>query len=150
MEDLKTVVMQWGQEGFCCSQVMILAGLALTGKENEDLTAAMNGLCRGTFSPGCTWGIDRRLLPLGFYAGKGAPWEERSETARDDRPASRMVSRKMGRGRARQLRNILGYEPITDPKQCFQKCFPMIMETLEKALELLETHGFDIREGRLL
>jgi len=26
----------------------------------------------------------------------------------------------------------------------------MIMETLEKALELLETHGFDIREGRLL
>ena len=32
---------------------------------------------QGTFSPGCTCGVDRRLLPLGFYAGKGAPWEEK-------------------------------------------------------------------------
>jgi len=57
---------------------------------------------------------------------------------------------KWGEGGHVNCGNILGYEPITDPKQCFQKCFPMIMETLEKALELLETHGFDIREGRLL
>lgn len=147
MEDLKSAVMQWGQNGFCCSQIMILAGLAFTGKENEDLTAAMNGLCKGAFSPYCTCGaLTGACCLLGFYAGKGAPWE-----GKDPRLAMMIgelqdwFKDRWAAGEERVscgdiLKNIAGTEPM--------KCFPVVFETLERALGVLKARGFDIQEGR--
>ena len=34
-------------KGYCCSQIIMLMGLEKLGKENEDLVAAMAGLCNG-------------------------------------------------------------------------------------------------------
>ena len=40
--DLRDQVMSWVREGFCCAQIMVLAGLAYRGEENADLVAAVD------------------------------------------------------------------------------------------------------------
>ncbi len=43
-------------KGYCCSQIVMEMGLRRLGKENQDLVAAMAGLCEGMWSGG-TCGI---------------------------------------------------------------------------------------------
>ena len=79
MGDLERAVMGWVQEGFCCSQIMTLAGTALTGRDNRDLTAAMSGLCRGVYSGLGTCGaLTGACCLLGFYVGKGTQGRKRT------------------------------------------------------------------------
>jgi len=147
MQDLESAVMEWGQQGFCCSQIMLLAGLAFTEKEDSDMIAAMNGLCRGGFSRRCTCGaLTGALCLMGFYAGKGSHAEERDPrlevmtTELQD-----WFAKKWGAdGQLVGCGDILGYVVEPEPG----RCYPMVLETLVKTLQLLEEHDFDVRKGR--
>jgi hypothetical protein len=146
MEDLETAVMEWARDGFCCSQIMILAGTTLSGRDNRDLTAAMNGLCRGAYSNLGTCGaLTGACCLMGLFAGRGSQWEEKD-------PKLIMMIEELhgwfrenwgGERRGITCGEILRSEPGAD----MQKCFPLVLGTLAKTIQLLEGNGYDVREG---
>ncbi len=147
MDDLHTAMMEWAREGYCCSQIMILAGLAYTGRENPDLVASLGGLCKGGYVPWGTCGaLSGACCLLGFYAGKGSSWEQK-----DPRllfmaeELHRWFRERWGAGGERVgCGDILGDTAAPDPLSCSS----MVASTLEKTLQLLEEQGFDLQEGR--
>ncbi len=64
-------------QGFFCSQILILMGLELQGKENPDLVRAVHALAGGIGFTGETCGaLTGGACMLGLYAGKGEPTHE--------------------------------------------------------------------------
>ena len=47
MTDIEERVAELGQEGYCCSQIIMCIGLEMLEKENPDLLKAVKGLCNG-------------------------------------------------------------------------------------------------------
>jgi C_GCAxxG_C_C family probable redox protein len=65
------------QQGFFCSQILLIMGMELQGKENPDLLAAMHGLAGGIGFTGEVCGaLTGAACLLGLYAGKGTPEQE--------------------------------------------------------------------------
>ena len=147
MDDLRTAVMEWGRDGFCCSQIMLLAGLAYTGRENPDLVAAMNGLCRGGYSPGCTCGALTGACALfGFYAGKAEPWEPKNpELPLMAGELHEWFRKNLGvNGEGVTCGELMGGKTAYS----IETCLPIVFGTLEKALAILQAHGCDLQQGR--
>ena len=64
------------QQGFYCSQILLLLGLEAQGKDNPELIRAMSGLAGGLGFSGLTCGaLTGGACLLGLYAGKGTPGE---------------------------------------------------------------------------
>jgi C_GCAxxG_C_C family probable redox protein len=62
------------QQGFYCSQILILKGLEMRGAANPELVSAMQGLAGGLgFSGELCGALTGGAALLGLYAGKGAP-----------------------------------------------------------------------------
>jgi C_GCAxxG_C_C family probable redox protein len=62
------------QQGFYCSQILILQGLEMMGKSNPDLVRAMHGLAGGLgFSGELCGALTGGACLAGLYAGKGTP-----------------------------------------------------------------------------
>jgi len=75
MEDIDRM-RQLKQEGFFCSQILILMGLELQGKSNPDLVRSAQGLAGGLGFTGEVCGaLSGGAVLLGLYAGKGTPQE---------------------------------------------------------------------------
>ncbi|GBF35221.1 hypothetical protein DCCM_4344 [Desulfocucumis palustris] len=67
---------QLAQQGFYCSQILLILGLEARGKDNPDLIRAMTGLAGGLGFSGKTCGaLSGGACLLGLYAGKGTPEE---------------------------------------------------------------------------
>jgi C_GCAxxG_C_C family probable redox protein len=65
------------QQGFYCSQILLMLGLEAQGKHNPDLIRAMHALCGGLGFTGDICGaLTGGTCLLGLYAGKGLPTEE--------------------------------------------------------------------------
>ncbi len=65
------------QQGFYCSQILLIMGMELQGKENPDLLRAMHALAGGIGFTGETCGaLTGGACLLGLYAGKGTPEQE--------------------------------------------------------------------------
>jgi len=65
------------QQGFYCSQILIIMGLELQGKSNPDLVASMHGLAGGLGFRGELCGaLTGGASLIGLYAGKRNPEEE--------------------------------------------------------------------------
>ncbi|MEA4907505.1 MAG: C_GCAxxG_C_C family protein [Chloroflexi bacterium] len=78
MDDTDMLLELRGQ-GFYCSQIILLLGLDLQGKENPDLVRAMNGLAGGLgFSGELCGALSGGACLLGMYAGKGVPEDEQN------------------------------------------------------------------------
>lgn len=62
------------QDGYYCSQILIILGLELQGKTNPDLVASMHGLSGGLGFSGELCGVlSGGACLLGLYAGKRDP-----------------------------------------------------------------------------
>jgi len=71
------------QEGFHCSQILIIMGLELQGKSNPDLVASMHGLAGGLGFVGELCGaLSGGACLLGLYAGKRNPQEQENPVLR--------------------------------------------------------------------
>jgi hypothetical protein len=131
------------QQGFFCSQILMLLGLELQGKENPDLIRAMNGLAGGLGFTGETCGaLTGGACLLGVYAGKGTSTEE--ENLRLNFMIEDLVKWfKAGYG---QEYAGIRCEEILGGTMQFQatRCPTMVAGTLQKVKELLVENGFDL------
>ncbi len=65
------------QQGFNCSQILLLLGLEARGAQNPDLIRAMNGLGGGLgFSGKICGALTGGVCLLSLYTGRGKPEEE--------------------------------------------------------------------------
>ncbi len=146
MSELESQVLVWGREGFCCSQIMLLAGLALGGSENPQLVASLEGLCRGGYDSGGICGaFTGACCLLGLHAGKGSPEGEKDPRlplmiyalrqwfCENFGPSEKGIT----------CGEILATLPGSPPLACSS----LVMETLLKTLEILEEQGFDLQES---
>ncbi len=136
-------MMQWKQQGFYCSQILMLLALEMQGKENVDLVRAMHGLSGGIGFSGDTCGaLTGGACLLGLYAGKGLPEEE------EDLKLNFMIIElvnwfKEGYGKEYggiMCQNILAGNSQNKAVRC-----PLIVaETFQKVKDLLVENGFDL------
>ncbi len=71
MDDLDRM-MALRQQGYYCSQIILLLGLEMQGKDNPDLVRSMHALAGGIGFTGQTCGaLTGAACLIGLYAGKG-------------------------------------------------------------------------------
>lgn len=132
-----------GRKGFFCSQILMLQGLALQGKDNPDLVRAIQGLAGGIgFTGGNCGALSGGACLLGLYAGKGGEHEDEDLRLMlmigelNEWFKERFGAQYGGIDCASILGDGMGNQ--------MTRCPPMIDETLQKIKELLVAHGFDL------
>jgi hypothetical protein len=131
------------QQGFFCSQILIILGLELQGKSNPDLVRSMHGLAGGLGFMGETCGtLTGGACLLGLYAGKGLPEEQEDPRLLFMIEALlKWFKEKFGG----QYGGITCNHILEDnPKNQFTRCPPLVAETYQKVKELLVENGFDL------
>ena len=136
-------LMQLRQQGFYCSQILILQGLEMMGKENPDLVRAMHGLAGGLgFSGELCGALSGGAALVGLYAGKGTP--EQTEDARLDFMVMDLVKwfkNEYGEyfGGIRCAEILAG-----DSKNQSIRCPMLLTGVLQKVKDLLVENGYDL------
>jgi C_GCAxxG_C_C family probable redox protein len=142
MSDMDTL-RDYKSQGFFCSQILILQGLELMGKQNPDLVRAMHGLAGGLGFTGELCGaLTGGAALLGLYAGKGTPDQT------DDPRLIFMIEDLVKWFKAEYEGQYGGIrcEEILDGKSqnTVVRCPIMISGVLQKAKELLVENGYDL------
>jgi len=141
--DDREQLMALRQQGFYCSQIIMLQGLEMTGKSNPDLVRAMHGLAGGLgFSGELCGALTGGASLLGLYAGKGVP--EQPEDPRLDFMIADLVNWfKAEYGE--QFGGIRCAEILAgDGQNKTVRCPVMVMGVLQKVKELLVENGVDL------
>jgi hypothetical protein len=142
MEDIDRMK-ELKQQGFLCSQILIILGLELQGKENPDLVRAVHGLAGGLGFTGDTCGaLSGGACLLGLYAGKGTPEEP------DDPRLLFMIEdlvKWFKGGYGQQFGGITCDQILTGAggNQAL-RCPMMVDGTFQKVKELLVENGYDL------
>jgi hypothetical protein len=142
MEDIDRM-MELKQQGFFCSQILVILGLELQGKSNPDLVRSMQGLAGGLGFTGETCGaLTGGACLLGLYAGKGFPEEQ------EDPRLLVMVEdlvKWFKEGFGNQYDGITCNQILGDTaKNMALRCPNLIAGTYQKIKELLVENGFDL------
>lgn len=142
MDDTDRMI-ELGQQGFFCSQILILQGLEFQGKTNPDLVRAMQGLAGGIGFTGETCGaLTGGACLLGLYAGKGAPDED------ENFELMLMLGELVEWFKQTYGQQYGGIRCATilqnDPHGRMSMCPVLVAGTLQKVKELLVEHGFDL------
>ncbi len=131
------------QQGFFCSQILLILGMELQGKENPDLVAAMNALAGGIGFTGETCGaLTGGACLLGLYAGKGTP-------AQEEDPRLLFMSEDLVRWFKTEFGQKYGGIRCDDilgegSYDMGGRCPAIVLGTFQKVKELLVEHGFDL------
>ncbi len=142
MDDLMRIA-QLKQQGFYCSQILVLMGLELQGKTNPDLVRSTQALAGGIgFSGNLCGSLSGGACLLGLYAGKGTPEEQE-----DERLNLMLLSlvewftQTIG-----EQYNGIHCDQILEGKQSNipQRCPGIIQAVYQKTKELLVEYGFDL------
>ncbi len=125
------------------SQILMILGMELQGKENSDLVRAMHGLAGGLGFTGELCGaLTGGACLIGLYAGKGTPTQE------DDPRLMFMIQdlvKWFKQGYGQQYGGIRCEEILNDGSRGMgMPCPTMVMGTLQKVKELLVENGFDL------
>ncbi len=147
-DDLRLDLLTLGSQGYCCSQIVIILGLRLLGRDNPDLVRAMTGPCHGVGGCGEVCGaLTGGACFIALHAGKGADRE-----VRDDRYPL-MVEELTGWFRDEacaacggvRCSDILGEGVCAiDPA----RCGALVAEVFQKCVEILLANDLDPAEGR--
>ncbi len=142
MDDLDRLMML-RQQGFYCSQIILLQGLEQLGKNNPDLIRAMHGLVGGLgFSGELCGALTGGASLLGLYAGKGTPEQE------EDLRLMFMIEDLVNWFKdeySEQFGGIRCEEILAGNSQNQAKrCPMMVIGVLQKVRELLVENGFDL------
>jgi Putative redox-active protein (C_GCAxxG_C_C) len=131
------------QQGFFCSQILLLLGLELQGKENPDLVRAAHGLAGGLGFTGETCGaLTGGACLVALYAGKGMPDEE-------DDPRLMFILEDLVKwfkaGYGQQFGGIRCEEILGEnARYMAARCPTIVAGTFQKVKELLVENGFDL------
>jgi C_GCAxxG_C_C family probable redox protein len=131
------------QQGFYCSQIILIQGLELLGKSNPDLVRSMHGLAHGMGYSGEVCGaLTSSACLLGLYAGKGTPEEQ------EDPRVDFMVEDLVKWFKAEFIPRYGGIrcEEILkdDANSRITRCPALVIESFQKVKELLVENGFDL------
>jgi hypothetical protein len=131
------------QQGFFCSQILLIMGMDLQGKENPDLVRAMHGLAGGIGFRGETCGaLTGGACLLGLYAGKGTPEED--EDLRLLFMAEELVCWFQGEY-GEMYGGIRCDEILSEGVHGMGgRCPAIVLGTFQKVKELLVENGFDL------
>lgn len=142
MDELERML-ELKQQGFYCSQILLIMGMELQGKENPDLVAAVHGLAGGIGFSGETCGaLTGGACLLGLYAGKGTP--EQEEDPRLLFMVEELVRWFKGDYGARY--GGIRCDEIIGPggREMGNRCPGIVAGTFQKVKELLIENGFDL------
>jgi C_GCAxxG_C_C family probable redox protein len=131
------------QQGFFCSQILLIMGMDLQGKENPDLVRAMQGLAGGIGFRGETCGaLTGGACLLGLYAGKGTP--EQEEDLRLLFMAEELV--RWFKDKYGEIYGGIRCDDILSEggKDMGSRCPTIVLGTFQKIKELLVENGFDL------
>jgi hypothetical protein len=131
------------QEGYSCSQILLLLALDMRGEENPGLVRAMAGLAYGCGAGAGTCGaLTGGCCLLALYAGKGGPEEEASDQLAPmlQDLSEWFTERVGGQYGGIECHTILGGK---DPSAAGQPCATVVSETWAKAMEILLSYGLD-------
>jgi hypothetical protein len=143
MDETLIRLMQLRQQGYTCSQIIILLGLEARGESNPDLVRAMGGLAYGCGSGRGTCGtLTAGCCLLALYAGKGSAGQT---------PSDRLDLM------LQELSDWFGHQTgcACDDMSCDaivgdagpvasrQRCGAMVAETFGKVMELLIANHID-------
>jgi len=145
MDDMFFRMAQLKQEGFCCTQIMLILALEAQGKTNEDLIRASGGLCFGVGMSGEICGcLSGGACLISLCAGKGSPSEEA------DHRLPLMLNDLID-----WFRNTIGdsyggirCDDILTRSPDKSACGPIAITTYGRVLEILLENGFDPQTGR--
>ena len=143
MDDVMIRMMQLAQDGYYCSQILLMLALETSGRENPDLVRAMAGLAYGCGSGQATCGtLTGGSCLLALYAGKGASQERESDRFMLMlQELNDWFTEKVGaRYGGIECEKIVGEE---GPAAVRQRCGVIIAETYAKAMEILVANDFD-------
>lgn len=134
---------QLKEQGFFCSQIIMLEGLDLLGKRNPDLVRSMHALAHGIGYSGEICGaLTGAACLLGLYAGKGAP--EDQNDPRLDQMLMELVDwfkeQYVPRFGSIRCEDILMSRPALQVSPCPE----LVQSSLQKVKELLVENGFDL------
>jgi len=143
MDNEREQLMKLRQQGFYCSQIILLQGQEMTGKSNPDLIRAMHGLAGGLgFSGELCGALTGGASLLGLYAGKGLPDE--AEDPRLDFMIQDLV--KWFKAEYTEQYGGIRCEQILagDSQNKAVRCPVMVISVLQKVKDLLVENGYDL------
>ena len=136
-------IFELAQQGFLCSQILLMMGLEAGGKSNPDLVRAMTGLAGGLGFCGKNCGaLTGGACLISLYAGKGSP--EEADDSRHNEMIAGLVEwfeseygKKFG---SINCRDILE----DNPKNMNERCPDIVLKTFEKVKEILEKYEYNL------
>ncbi len=139
-------MMELAQQGFHCSEILLLMGLEAQEKTNPDAVRAVSSLAGGIGSSGDICGaFTGGACLLGLYAGRGAPEEEEDSRLRI------MISELLDWFSTEQEKRYGGIHcsEITedDPQNMPIRCPQIVTAVYRKVRAILDQHGFDWKGG---
>ncbi|MCE5334402.1 MAG: C-GCAxxG-C-C family protein [Desulfobacteraceae bacterium] len=145
---IETVRMiELAQQGFHCSQILLMLGLEAQGKSNPDVIRVMNSLAGGLgFSGEICGALTGGACLLGLYAGRGGPEEE------EDPKLNLMISELIEWFSAEfgTLYGGIRCSAILDdnPGNRTARCPVLVVGVFERVKELLKENGYDFTQAR--
>lgn len=142
MEDMDRII-ELKQQGFFCSQILLIMGLEMQGKANSDLVGAAQGLAGGLGFTGELCGaLSGGATLLGLYAGKGTPEQE-------DDPRLLFMIEDLVKWFKTEYGEPFGgirCEEIiaSDSQNATRRCPVMVSGVFQKVKELLVENGYDL------
>ena len=147
MDELLFKMMQWSQQGFFCSQILLLLAMERLQRDNPELIRAMGGLNGGVgFSGRLCGALTGGACLISLYAGKGEAEEQEDSQVND---------------LIRQLADWFQMEACAayagcnctdileeNPNNRMTRCPQLVQQTFEKATALLTQAGYDLATGR--
>jgi hypothetical protein len=143
MDDTMIRMLQLGQQGFTCSQIIMMLALELRGEENPALVRAMGGLAYGCGSGRGSCGVlTGGCCVLALYAGKGST---------DEAPSDRfdLMLQELNdwfgehTGCSADDMSCDAIVGEAGPQASRQQCGSILQDTYGKVLEILTANGID-------
>ena len=142
MNELYLRMLELTRQGFQCSQILILLGLDVLGRENPDLVRAMDGLNGGIGYCGKTCGaLTGGVCLLGLFAGRSCPEEPQD-------PKLKLMAAELVVWFETEVAVYGGLNCMQileeNPANKMSRCPPLVQGVFEKVMELLSKNGYDV------
>ncbi|MBN1261688.1 MAG: C_GCAxxG_C_C family protein [Anaerolineae bacterium] len=141
MDELTMQIARYKQQGFYCSQILVLMGLEALGKEDSDLVRALHGLAVGLGAGELCGALTGGAALLGLYAGRGQADE--LEDPRLNAMLKELVAW-FNETYGAPFGGIRCAEILSGNPQNQVRCGQMVRGVYEKVMALLVENDFDL------
>ena len=147
MDELLFKMVQWSQQGFFCSQILLLLAMEQLQRENPELIRAMGGLNGGVGFCGKLCGaLSGGACLISLYAGKGEAEEL------EDSQGNELIAQLAEWFQTEACAAYGGCNCTDilegDPNNRMMRCPQLVQQTFEKVTALLTQAGYDLTTGR--